>query len=306
MRSKVSAKVSVIIPVYNGERFIKEAIGCVLSQTYGNIEVIVVDDCSTDGTKEVIFNNFAGEIDKRVRHFRNEKNMERSLSRNKGFELSGGDYVFFLDYDDIWDNDYIEGVVGVFEKEDCGIVYSFPRTFINESGSVIKTSKKTLSKDAGEIIFTGNIGYPSATAFKRSAFMSYSNDCLLREDWEIYVRAYLAGLKVILLDTNKVKIRAHTGRTSASVKIWQSTMTVYRKYQDRVPREYKSFFLLHAGDMCLRFGNLLNGWGLVLSGILNSPKILGNFRIISSVLKRGFRIDKYFRFYSARKSLSKG
>ncbi|MGC8942432.1 MAG: glycosyltransferase family 2 protein, partial [Sulfurihydrogenibium sp.] len=105
-------KVSVVIPVYNGEKYIKNAIKSALSQTYQDKEIIIVDDCSTDRTKQIVEENFKKEIDEGlIKYHKNPKNMERSYSRNKGVELSSGDAVFFLDYDDEWENTYIEEMV---------------------------------------------------------------------------------------------------------------------------------------------------------------------------------------------------
>lgn len=99
--------VSVIIPLYNGEKFIRKTIQSVLNQTYKDVEIVVADDCSTDNSKEVIFNEFGDLIGKKIIYVRNQKNMERSYTRNRGFEVSKGEYVFFLDQDDEWEEDYV-------------------------------------------------------------------------------------------------------------------------------------------------------------------------------------------------------
>ena len=80
--------VSVIIPLYNGEKFIRKTIQSILNQTYKDVEIIIVDDCSTDNSKEVIFNEFGGLIGKKIIYVRNQENMERSYTRNRGFEAN--------------------------------------------------------------------------------------------------------------------------------------------------------------------------------------------------------------------------
>ena len=105
--SKVSMNeslVTAIIPVYNGEDFIKQAIETVLFQTYKNVEIVIVNDHSTDRTEEVIFENFSELLGKKIIYHKNERNMERAYSRNKGVELSTGEFIFFLDADDEWEN----------------------------------------------------------------------------------------------------------------------------------------------------------------------------------------------------------
>ncbi len=92
----MDSKVSVIIPVFNGERFIKECLNSVLKQTYRNIEIIVIDDGSTDNTKGIVINNFPS-----VTYFY-QNNSGPASARNVGLKNSNGRYVAFLDSDDIW------------------------------------------------------------------------------------------------------------------------------------------------------------------------------------------------------------
>ncbi|TCT26458.1 glycosyltransferase involved in cell wall biosynthesis [Melghiribacillus thermohalophilus] len=92
--------VSVIIPAYNCEKFIGSAIESVISQTYNNWEAIVIDDCSTDRTGEIIKSYLKKEP--RIRYFRLDKNSGAAAARNKAIELANGKYLAFLDSDDIW------------------------------------------------------------------------------------------------------------------------------------------------------------------------------------------------------------
>lgn len=96
--------VSVVIPTYNREKTIKRSVDSVLNQTYDNIEVIVVDDCSTDKTYEVIkqYN------DKRVRYYKLEKNSGACVARNFGIKQAKGKYIAFQDSDDEWYKNKIE------------------------------------------------------------------------------------------------------------------------------------------------------------------------------------------------------
>lgn len=90
--------ISVIIPTYNREKTIERAITSVLKQTYGDLELIVVDDCSTDDTKKVV--ESIG--DDRVRYIRLEKNSGACVARNRGICEARGEYVAFQDSDDEW------------------------------------------------------------------------------------------------------------------------------------------------------------------------------------------------------------
>lgn len=286
--------VSVVIPVYNGEKFITRAVNSVLYQTYSDIQIIIVDDCSTDRTPEIVMSNFSQMIGSKIIYHRNSVNMERSYSRNIGVELSKGRFVFFLDYDDEWERDYIQS--SVEHLMDYDIVYSFPRTFIDEDDNIIRVSKKPVHEDIGRIIFYGQIGYPSASGFRKSSFLGYREDVILREDWEIFIRSYLKGLRIKVLDNNKVRMREHGGRTSRNRKMLLSTLKVYQEYKDSVPENYKAEFLFHVADMCMRFGELKTGWKLLIKSIHTDRKILKDKRNLLSIIKRGFRIDRMVNY----------
>lgn len=96
--------VSVIIPTYNSEKFIKKTIYSVLNQTYKNFEIIVIDDCSTDKTEGVI----KGIGSSKIRFYMQEKNAGAAIARNKGLDLATGKYVAFLDSDDVWEKKKLE------------------------------------------------------------------------------------------------------------------------------------------------------------------------------------------------------
>ncbi len=288
--------VSVIIAVYNGEKFVNRAIASALNQDIQDLEVIIVDDCSKDNTRDVIYKEYGSLIGKRISYYRNSENLERSRSRNIGFDLSKGDYVFFLDYDDEWEKDYIKESLKYFEKG-YDIVYSAPRSFIDKDSKILRISQKTIPQDAEKLIFTGYIGYPSASAFKRSSFLRYREDVVLREDWEIYLRSYFSGLKIKILDNNRVKIREHGGRSSRNIYMLSVTMKIYEEYIHKVPKEYKRDFLFHMAEMNLRFGNLPLGWKFFFKSL--SLSTLSNPRNLLSLVKRGFRIDRYFHYLMA-------
>ena len=112
-------KVSVIIPAYNAESFITDAIESILAQTYQNVECIVVDDGSTDSTKSVV----AQYGDRVIYIYQN--NAERSVARNRGISASTGDYISFLDADDSIAPQKIEAQVQFLRKnQNFKIVYS--------------------------------------------------------------------------------------------------------------------------------------------------------------------------------------
>jgi glycosyltransferase involved in cell wall biosynthesis len=108
--------VSVIVPVYNGERFLREAIESILAQTYSPIEVIVVDDGSTDDTAEI-----ARSFGDRVRCIR-QANAGPAVARNNGLAAATGEFVAFLDADDTWTSEKLARQLACFDADpDLGI-----------------------------------------------------------------------------------------------------------------------------------------------------------------------------------------
>lgn len=126
--------VSVVMPNYNGERFVEDAIKSVLSQTYDNIEIIVVDDCSRDNSPEII--EKIAKQDERVHLFRNKTNCGVSQTRNRGIQLASGRYIALLDNDDLWEKDKVERQLHLASKGYKIVYCSYD--FIDENGNAIK------------------------------------------------------------------------------------------------------------------------------------------------------------------------
>lgn len=114
--------ISVIIPTYNRASMLGRAIQSVLDQTYRDFELIVVNDCSSDNTEEVVM-SFA---DERIRYIRHPSNKGGSAARNTGISSSRGDYIALLDDDDEWLPNKLEMQVDLLDRlpEDYGVVYS--------------------------------------------------------------------------------------------------------------------------------------------------------------------------------------
>lgn len=97
--------VSIIMPSYNTGAFIKQTIDSVLSQTYQNWELLIVDDCSTDNTDEIVEEYLA---DKRIKYIKNESNSGAAVSRNRALREAKGKWIAFLDSDDLWEADKLQ------------------------------------------------------------------------------------------------------------------------------------------------------------------------------------------------------
>ncbi|WP_421823932.1 glycosyltransferase family 2 protein [Flagellimonas oceanensis] len=114
--------VSIITPVFNSQKYISECISSVLDQTYKNWEHILVDDCSTDNSAQII-KGFA-EKDDRIRYVKLSKNSGAGVARNKAIELAKGDYIAFLDSDDLWSPVKLEKQISFMEINKYAFSYS--------------------------------------------------------------------------------------------------------------------------------------------------------------------------------------
>ncbi|MEA3320536.1 MAG: glycosyltransferase family 2 protein [Bacillota bacterium] len=120
-----SSLVSVITPSYNAEKFISATIESVRTQTYTNWEMIIVDDCSKDTTREIL-KEYA-EIDPRIKPIFLEENSGAAVARNTALKIAQGDYVAFLDSDDLWVPDKLEKQLAFMQNND----YAFSFTAYN-------------------------------------------------------------------------------------------------------------------------------------------------------------------------------
>jgi glycosyltransferase involved in cell wall biosynthesis len=119
----IKGLVSIITPCYNSAEYIAQTIESVLTQTYQNWEMIIVDDCSIDSSVEII--SLYQKSDYRVKLYQTEACSGSPVEpRNIGIEKASGQYIAFLDSDDVWLSDKLENQIKQFDSKDIGIVYS--------------------------------------------------------------------------------------------------------------------------------------------------------------------------------------
>ena len=130
------AKVSVILPVYNGENFVREAIESVLGQTWRDFEFLILDNASTDRTPQIC--RAYADRDTRIRYYRHPKNLGAAANHNAGFQLSAGEYVKYIAHDDVWEPTLLEKSVRILD-ENPGVILVYPKTvLIDEMGNTIE------------------------------------------------------------------------------------------------------------------------------------------------------------------------
>ncbi|MDR2877612.1 MAG: glycosyltransferase, partial [Chromatiales bacterium] len=136
--------VSVVIATYNMGRYLPEAVASVFNQSYSPIEIIVVDDGSTDNTADIVK---SWQADARFRYVRQE-NQGQQIAKNRGIAEAKGDYIAFLDADDRWKLDKLARQIPLFSNPSVGVVYS-NAVFIDENGR--ETGRRNILCPEGKV-----------------------------------------------------------------------------------------------------------------------------------------------------------
>ena len=214
--------VSVITPAYNSGRLIQETIGSVRAQTYRDWEMVIVDDCSTDGTREVLERE-AGK-DPRITVASTGKNSGQAAARNLGMKVAKGRYLAFLDADDLWLPRKLERQVEFMRAK--GSAFSF-------------TSYRQISEDgkavAGLIEIPGSLTYRSLLAnagiigcltvvLDRERLGAFEFQDIPREDFALWLGLLRRGFTADGLREDLARYRVVTGSHSSN-KIWAAVKT---------------------------------------------------------------------------------
>ena len=246
-------KVSVVIPCYNQARFLGEAIRSVLCQGYTDLEIIVVDDGSEDGTEEVA-SGYAKE-DPRVRLIRQE-NRGLAAARNRGLAEAGGEYVVFLDSDDRLVSEALE--VGVRELEahpGCAFVSGICRK-ITADGSIVPGWEQFRVRDDPylELLRSCPV-YVPAVMYRRSVFDAvgdFDTSYKAAEDYDLYYRI-LERFSVYCHDTVVAEIRRHEANmTRDRTLMLKYNMAALRSQRKRVKEDARYKDAYKAGERLWR------------------------------------------------------
>ena len=188
---------SIVIPVFNKEKYIKETILSVLNQTYDNYEIIIINDASTDNSLKII----EEVISDNAVIINNKNNLGLSASRNIGFEASSDKYIAFLDGDDVWDKNFLkeineliinfpkESVFGTYYKENYNGKILYPKINIKEK----LLGTKFVIKNFFEANLRRLIITQSCLVFKKNIFDTvglYNPEITFAEDIDFYIRCF--------------------------------------------------------------------------------------------------------------------
>ncbi len=132
----MKVKVSIITPAYNSSKFIGETIKSVINQSYSNWEMIIVDDCSNDDTYQIV--NGYIQDDSRIKYFKNQKNIGVAATRNVALSHATGEYIAFLDSDDLWKPEKLTAQLKFMEENHYAITYTNYQMFDSITGKLGK------------------------------------------------------------------------------------------------------------------------------------------------------------------------
>lgn len=221
MRKNDTPLVSVIMPVYNAEMYILDAISSVIQQTYSNWELIIVEDCSADNTREIL----EGIKDSRIKVLYNEKNSGIAYSTNKAIAYSNGKYLALLDDDDMAFLDRLEIQVGYMEENAFIDILGGRTAKMNNDGGVVSygnSPKRNPLYIKAMLLFTNGHGIYNGTLMLKRSFLEknnlrYKEDCYGMQDYLFLIDSSKCG-NITSIEHYFLKKRVHNNNTTYVIK----------------------------------------------------------------------------------------
>ncbi len=214
--------VSIIVPVYSAEKFLKDTINCVINQTYSNWELLLINDCSKDNS-EKIAKSFSSS---KIKWFDMKKNGGPALARNRGIEEAKGRFICFLDADDLWDYKKLEKQVGFMKKNNCEFSFT-GYEFVNENGvsngKKVYVPQKINYKEAlkNTTIWTSTVMFDMEKLKKEDIFMPNVKSEDSATWWKILKKIdYAYGLNEVLSYYRRSSGSLSSNKLIAIKRIW--------------------------------------------------------------------------------------
>ncbi len=236
--------VSVILPAYNAERYVADAIESILKQTYTNIEFLIIDDCSTDKTGEIIVHH--ADRDTRIRSNRNQQNKGISLTLNKGLDLAMGEYIARMDADDVALPDRIQKQVNFLNENREIALVGTAIQLIDERGELIgDTNCITGWNNLKRVIHLRSpLAHPT-WMFRRSVLDDITGyrDLPPAEDYDFLLRLVTAGYRFDNLEGVGLLFRLSSTNTESTRSLIQRKAFNYvlSLYHERLETGKDSF-----------------------------------------------------------------
>lgn len=227
--------VSVVIPTYNRPQFLKGAIETAVSQTYADIEIVVVDDGSNTEYATEIVSQYSDD----VRCITHDENRGLSAARNTGIANGDGQYIAFLHDDDRWDKTKLAKQVNALEATPEAGLATCRLASINSDGDLLRCDGAVVDGDIADDIYTRNlIGTPSRVMVRRSVLPSerpFDEELPTKQDWDFYIRLCqewgIAGVGEILCFRTR-----HGGMASNPADAEDDNMQVIEKHREEIKR----------------------------------------------------------------------
>ncbi len=232
-------QISVVIPVYNGERTIEETIASVLAQTFTDFELIIINDGSQDNTVEVIQKIIKETADPRIKLY-SYSNGGLAASRNRGITKAEGEYISFLDADDLWTKDKLASQYQALQTYPQAAVAYGGTDWIDEAGNFLKhSSPPSLSGDIYGVLLLSNIvGSGSNALIKRDVLSitgGFDESLKASEDWDFLIRL-AAKYQFVRIDAPQILYRQSPNSMSSKLRYQeQETIKVIRKAFRQAP-----------------------------------------------------------------------
>ena len=229
--------VSVIVPTYNRSGLLKNAINSILNQTYQNFEIIIIDDCSTDNTLEIVKQM----KDKRIKYFKNEVSLKATGSRNKGIENSSGDFIAFLDDDDEWYPQKLEIQLEKFKDSEVGLVYGAIDLYFEALDFKYPTTPSKKGRLFKELLIKNIIGATPSVILRKEALRNDKFDINFsaREEYDLWIQISKKW-KIDYVETSFVKsyYRNNIDRISTNLDNYvQGINQLNKKYEKDIKNE---------------------------------------------------------------------
>lgn len=207
----LAPKISVLMSVYNGSRYLKESVDSILNQSFTDFELIIIDDCSTDNTWEIL-TKYAAQ-DQRIRLFKNQKNCGLTKSLNCGLKLAKGECIARQDADDISLHKRFEKQIACLNEHPEVILVSCDLELIDSKGNLIGKFQRACNPDlvGWYLLFYNHLAGHSQVMFRRETVINLGGYCENRrysQDYELWCRLVKVG-KIVILPEVLVKQRRH-------------------------------------------------------------------------------------------------
>ncbi len=228
----MSDLISIVTPSYNSKDFIKNTIDSVISQTYTNWEMIIVDDCSKDNSVEIIKDLIKNE--KRIILICLDKNIGAAMARNKALELANGNYIAFLDSDDIWYKRKLEKQIKFMQDNNYEISFTSYET-INKEGK-LNNHKINAVKNLNLEQYLKNTIIGFSTSMINKSFIKEEIKFLnirIRQDTNLWITLLKYGYTAYGLENNLVKYRIHansisSNKVKAAKQVWNLYYNIHK------------------------------------------------------------------------------